>query len=147
MKPNSLQEKFQITVPKKPRPEAGDHWLPAGSDYAARRLGSARDVIEEPFVSKNSIDMDGLKFNKMPPGMEIDNQCFGQGGMPLSMAGETDVSADTNPTAFREGFKRLDMKGTDDQYSGEHMDHFYGEAVGDDGNVGFVERNNYLDRE
>jgi hypothetical protein len=29
---------------------------------------------------------------------------------------------------------------TDDLYTGEHCDHFYGDADG------FVERNNYLDR-
>jgi hypothetical protein len=77
----------------------------------------------------------------MPPGMELDNQSsLEMHQMPLSMAGETDVSKDTNPESFREGFKRVDMKGTDDLYTGEHTDLWYGDAGG------FVERNNYLDR-
>jgi hypothetical protein len=38
------------------------------------------------------------------------------------------------------------MNGTDDLYTGEHVDQFYGEAVDEDGKVGFAERNNYLDR-
>ena len=61
--------------------------------------------------------------------------------MPLVISGQSDVSQDTNPESLERGFKKREMKGTDDQYTGEHMDHFYGDAGG------FVERNNYLDRE
>jgi len=78
----------------------------------------------------------------MPPGMDIGNQCWSeQNTMPLSVAGESDVSKDANPGAFDKGFTKRDMKGTDDQYTGEHVDQFYGDAGG------FVERNNYMDRE
>jgi hypothetical protein len=52
--------------------------------------------------------------------------------------------------AFKFGFTRKEMRGADDVYTGEHIDHFYGEAVGKDDTEqtyeGFVERNNYLDR-
>jgi len=115
-----LQEKFQITVPAKE--EQGEPW----ADFNANR-----DLrgMEHPTVF-------------MPPGMDITNQCLTQQeNMPLSMAGESDVSKDTNPESFECGFKKREMKGTDDQYTGEHVDHFYGDAGG------FVERNNYLDRE
>lgn len=135
MKPTSLQEKFQITVP--PNHKAEDN------EGAWASFESARDVNgTQEFCPANAGSVDMHRFNKMPPGMELHNQCdTEQRQMPLSMAGETDVSQDTNPTAFAEGFKKRDMKGDDDQYTGEHMDHFYGDAGG------FVERNNYLDRE
>jgi len=92
------------------------------------------------------------KFNQLPPGMEIDNQMrFTQGAMPLSLAGKTDVTDNVTPKTLIGGFTRLTMCATDDQYTGEHVDQFYGLAYGTDseGGVveGFAERNNYLDRE
>lgn len=127
-----LQEKFQITVPGK---ENGDEpWADADAQRDLRGL--------DPWVSKSPTDVDSRKFNFMPPGMELHNQWrTQQEQMPLTMMGENDVSKDTNPEAYREGFTRRKMKGTDDQYTGEHADHFYGDAGG------FAERNNYLDRE
>ena len=81
-------------------------------------------------------------FDFMPPGMDIGNQNFSeQNQMPKDLAGSTDVSsAPVQPKALKDGFARLDMKGTDDLYTGEHTDLFY-DDVG-----GFCERNNYLDR-
>jgi hypothetical protein len=130
--PNHLQEKFQITVPGKE--EQGEPWA---------SFESAREPQGIPdWRSRKTTDIDGRKFNSMPPGMDISNQLYAEiCPMPLSMAGESDVSADTNPTSFAEGFKKREMHGTDDQYTGEHVDQFYGDAGG------FVERNNYLDRE
>jgi hypothetical protein len=57
--------------------------------------------------------------------------------MPLVQAGSTDP---TGVSGLDKGYDRKDMKGTDDLYTGEHADLFYGDAGG------FVERNNYLDR-
>ena len=136
----SLQEKFQITVPGKD--EDGEGWVSAKSQ---RRTGEAG------FAHSNNTSSAGdafAKFNFMPPGMDISNQRRKlMNPMPLSMAGYTDVSKDVTDKAFDAGYTRREMQGTDDQYTGEHMDHFYGEAVDEKGNVGFVERNNYLDRE
>jgi len=84
----------------------------------------------------------GQKFNYMPKGMETnvaDN--FGS-----SIAGATDVSNNVTSENLQRGFFRAAMQGTDDQYSGEHLDLFYGEVEDELGNCGFVERNNYLDR-
>jgi len=136
----SLQEKFQITVPPtKPEEES---WV---------GFGQVRNVGEAGFLHQNNSEATGPlgpKFNTAPPGMDISNQLRSRIlQMPLTMAGETDVSKDTNEQAFARGFTRRDMKGTDDQYTGEHMDHFYGEVVNEYGEVGFIERNNYLDRE
>lgn len=128
----NLQEKFQISVPT--RQEAGEGWATAES---------ARDINGEPgWRGSRADECDYRRFNCMPPGMEIDNQYHSEiNAMPMSLAGETDVSADTNPGALDRGFTKRQMKGTDDQYTGEHMDLFYGDAGG------FIERNNYLDRE
>ena len=140
----SLQEKFQITVPytKKDENKGDEEWCDVNS---ARKPGT---LGHSPKNNKTVEEMVVFKTNMLPPGMEIANQ----GGIELDhfafdLAGTTDVAQDTNLSSLRDGFTRRQMKGTDDQYTGEHMDHFYGEAVGDDGNPGFVERNNYLDRE
>ena len=129
---NSLQEKFQITVPD--RSENGEAWT---------TFESARQSQEcvGDYAPKHSGDVDGRKFNEMPPGMDIDQLTSEINNMPLSMAGESDVSRVGSAANFEQGFSKRAMKGTDDQYTGEHVDHFYGDAGG------FVERNNYLDRE
>ena len=114
-----LQEKFQILAPGKD--EAGESWVSAAN---ARHTTEMTD-----------------KFNYPLPGMDISNQHFTeQHQMPLVASGENDVSKDVNPSAFRDGFTKREMKGCDDQYTGEHLDLFYGDSGG------FVERNNYLDR-
>lgn len=132
---NHMQEKFQITIPASPSSDDPGPW---------KSFESARDsqACVPSFTPQTSADSDGNKFNELPPGMEIDEQCCAEiNSMPFSMAGETDVSKDTNDGAFDKGFTKRSMKGTDDQYTGEHVDHFYGDTGG------FVERNNYLDRE
>ena len=138
----SLQEKFQISPPPNEN-EAENEWLPWSKTSAdAPVLGTARESQKNvgTWIASDSADMDLRRFNEMPPGMDITQCRSEQNDMPFVMAGESSVSKDTNPESFREGFKKLDMKGTDDQYTGEHMDLFYGDADG------FVERNNYLDR-
>jgi hypothetical protein len=95
---------------------------------------------------------DQYRLNVIPP-TEIREPCVEAHQLPLSMrAGETDVS-DYVATAesLADGFTRCPMVSTDDQYTGEHVDLFYGTARGSDDTAevydGFVERNNYLDRE
>jgi hypothetical protein len=127
-----LQEKFQIVTPTKP--EDGEPWV----SFESQR--SPQDRVPR-FCPESATDEGSDKFNKMPPGMEIDNQDMKYARKyDFVMSGESDVSKDTNPQAFDEGFKKRELKATDDQYTGEHVDHFYGDAGG------FAERNNYLDR-
>jgi len=118
----SLQEKFQVILPPQPDEDDGTNWKTFESQ---RRTEPAKENL-----------------NEMPVNMDLKNQ------NPITrvMAGATDFSADTNLEAFAEGFARHAMNGSDDQYTGEHVDHFYGEAVDENGKVGFAERNNYLDR-
>lgn len=112
------QEKFQITVPGK---ETGD----------------------EPWASlKEQRVVNPQTQLQMPPGYEASGP---MDRFTNVIAGETSPSdrrmnleGDTN---IRRGYGLAKMKGTDDQYTGEHADQFYGDAGG------FVERNNYLDRE
>src|SRR2546422_586742 len=110
----NLSEKFQITALEKK--ETVESW---------KDLNSARVLNPEE------------KFNEMPPGY----QCAGpMDHFTESPAGATDVTNDVNDASTRKGYAVKQMKATDDQYTGEHADQFYGDAGG------FVERNNLLDR-
>ena len=117
---SGLQEKFQVILPPRPNEDDGNEWTTAAS---ARRTST-----ETPR-------------NEMP-GLDLPNQ----NQMLRQIAGCTDFSYDTTPESFDKGYMRHAMNGTDDLYTGEHVDHFYGEAVDEDGNAGFAERNNYMDR-
>ena len=123
----SLAEKFQITLP--PKSEKGHEWASVKSAHS----------------HKSSIQNDpanGQKFNRMPRGMDTNvEDTFVQG-----FGGNTDVTDNVNAASLGKGYFRAKMTGVDDQYSGEHIDLFYGEVCDELGNCGFVERNNYLDR-
>lgn len=137
---NGMQEKFQVIAPPKHEEDIG--WVSA---QTARTTGDAGFLHQGNTTATGPI---GPRFNQLPPGMDIASQLRSRiHNMPLSVAGETDVSCDTNPQSFAKGYTRCEMKGADDLYTGEHVDHFYGEAVDENGNCGFAERNNYLDRE
>ena len=139
-----LQEKLQITVPLKQETKDDDNWVWNGVSNSSNASQRAMAQMEPNNSFCDPVDqLSPLKLNQLPPGMEIDNQKRVKiENMPLSIGGRTDVSGRLeNPDSMERGFTRLEMKGTDDQYTGEHVDHFYGDAGG------FVERNNYLDRE
>lgn len=121
-----IQEKYEITFPE-PGDDDGHQWVPL------------KDVLHgnsPPAV-----------FNELPPGSDIDNQHLADiRRPPRTMSGETDVSRDWNREAVRDGYKRLPMRPTEDQYSDEHRDTFYLEETVD-GDTGFAERGNVLDRQ
>ena len=108
---DTLTERFQITVPAKE--EAGEPFVMPES---ARRSRSSQFAGEMPV-------------GDMLPGANF----------PQALAGENDPT-DPGRAALPEGKVKLPMGGADDMYTGEHVDHFYGDAGG------FAERNNYLDR-
>lgn len=123
------QEKFQL-ISEDPKTDGSEAW----TSFASVR------------ATKNTPNGTGRLFGSLPPGMDIEDQeVTDQRVMPLVMSGESDVSEDWNPVAVRDGFTRRNMRPTDDMYSGEHCDAFYSEAKVD-GDIGFVERNNNLDR-
>ena len=50
-----------------------------------------------------------------------------------------------NAAMLKKGFQHQNMRPEDEMFNNEHVELFYGEAEVD-GVTGFVERNNYLDR-
>lgn len=129
-----LQEKFQTVAPQEKR--GVTEWVSSGS---ARRAKS-------PYPQHvTDSGLTGTVLNCLPPGDNIGDQYFAdQPAMPRVMSGEGDVTPTTRDH-FSKGYKRFDVKPTDDAYTAEHVDTFYGEAVSD-GQTGFVERGNLLDR-
>ena len=132
-RPGPLSEHFQITIPHTP----GEGFEPWADAKDARRT---RGVMEM-----------GQKFNQIPV-VDLDAPVVEEnGGMTLSLAGRTDRTNNARPEDLKRGWDSHLMRPDDDQYTGEHVDLFYGEVHGqDDGGdtyTGFVERNNYLDRE
>lgn len=122
------QEKFQ-TIQPEGKPEDHD-WV----DFK-----SARRVNGTP-SGKSAM------FNALPPGMNVEDQAVAEfHDTPESLAGQTDVSNNVYPSNLHRGYSKLNMRPTDDMYTNEHCDAFYGEAKVD-GDVGFCERNNMLDR-
>jgi hypothetical protein len=122
---NLMQEKFQKTFPDK---KTGDQdWV---SDASARKMKSAPADL-----------------NCLPPGTNIESQDFSDTTHAThTMSGETDASRDWNRQSVKNGYKRLPMNPTDDAYTDEHVSPFYRPAIVN-GDEGFVERNNMLDRE
>jgi hypothetical protein len=162
MAKQSLQEKFQASYPYKD--EDGENWVWA-KDGALRPRGvsggfsansenselTKQARIRRPPNARVASNMEVGARNDPPRRTDLNEWVMPEnGGMDLVTAAETDVSKVQSPKALKNGFTLHGMKSTDDQYTGENMDHFYGEAIGDDdaGNrvEGFVERNNYLDR-
>lgn len=126
-----LQEKFQTIIPFKEGPKkASDGFV---------SFKSQRETIGNPQPK------DGEKFNCMPPGYEAETK---RDKFVRGFGGDTDVSGDNvNAKALCGlGYTRNKLAPDDDMYGGEHIDMFYSEVVDEAGNVGFVERCNYLDR-
>jgi hypothetical protein len=161
MAKNSLQDKFQTSYPYKEEDDEGKTWQWAKDGALKPRPvdgGYAANSTRHPWQAK--IDNSG----RLPEAIEkasADNdipwstgiEAWEQkvpGNFPLNTMSETDVTNAVGAHALKCGFTYHDLDAVDDQYTGENMDHFYGEAVGQDDAdnkvEGFVERNNYLDR-
>ncbi len=122
-----MQEKFQVVPPDNLNDDAHSGWK---SDASARRRHG----------------VDGQDAVQLPPGMDIDAQKIApRDSLPMTMGGESDVSADYNATSVRQGYERKRARPTDDEYTKAHQDAFYDEITVD-GDTGFAERNNMLDR-
>lgn len=138
-----VQEKFEVRFPI-PNDDDGNSWV---SDKAARVKKGLPGREGRPGGDPGSKPMnDAVAFNGLPPGSDIEAQeLTDQHRMQFVMSGETDVSHDWNREAVHNGFTRLKLRPTDDMYTREHNDAFYDEMTVD-GQTGFVERNNMLDR-
>jgi hypothetical protein len=172
MAKESLQDKFQLTVPYNPNDDSsseGDGWVWA--QHEAIRPRPMQGGYSDGLISEFSLGPKKGDAEPIPvPGgdFEVLNQASARNnppnvsdlqewvvkehrGLDLTLMSESDITNSVVATrSLINGFTLHDMGNTDDQYSGEGMDHFYGDAQGeDDGKnkyTGFVERNNYLDR-
>lgn len=127
-----VQEKFQVNEPQNRNDDSSSGWV---SEKSAR-------------VKKGVPTSDTAYFNSLPPGSDmIDQEMADIRQMPYggNLDSGTQVTTDVTASSLRAGFDRKSLRPTDDMYTREHNDSFYDE-IEVDGVVGFVERNNLLDR-
>lgn len=133
-----LQEKFQVDYPRQGNDDGHNGWK---SDHSARVKKGMPGSEGAASTVNNAVG-----FNSTPPGMDAEDQeVTDQRKFKSVMSGETDVSRDWNEQAQKTGYTRRAMRATDDEYTNAHNDAFYDE-IKVDGDVGFAERNNVLDR-
>lgn len=147
-----VQEKFQVNYPDtESSAENQQSWV---SDKSARikkglpgREGRSGGDLSSRFMDN------AVFFNSLAPGADIEDQEVSDqrrmgintaGGFPTLLA-QGDRTQDLNARSVVTGFDVKPLRPTDDQYSREHNDAFYDE-VEVDGHIGFIERNNMLDR-
>ena len=138
-----LQEKFQVTAPKN-QPDNETQW----ASFEANR--HVVELKERTYTSNKGADLTEKITNMMPPGMFIDNQSPNFGKPFASQFSESphvphQGVQGIEKDVLRKGFANEVMSPIDDMFTNEHVEEFYGEATVD-GETGFVERNNYLDR-
>lgn len=142
--PGILQEKFQVDNAQVANDDGEGGWVSAKSARAKKGMpGREGNSGGDP----DSRTMNNaVEFASLPPGMDVEDQeVTDQRQFGTVMSGASDVSKDWNAEAQAKGFTRKPMRATDDEYSNAHVDAFYDE-VKVDGEVGFTERNNVLDR-
>jgi hypothetical protein len=125
-----MQEKFQVNEPLRPKRE--HRWA---SDKSAR--------------TERGPDTLSTMFNKLPPGMNIEDQDEADikpQGMACDLGVASDRTVDVTAKSLREGYDRKRLRPTDDEWTRQHNDAFY-DTVRVDGIEGYLERNNMLDRE
>jgi hypothetical protein len=159
MAKNSLQDKFQTSYPYKQEDDENADWewakdgaikpRPVSGGKSGNDMGWSWQAKTVPTKTKQV--QTAAAGNDPPTWTDMKEEVMKEnGGMKLVTASATDVTNDVEAKALKNGFTYHDMDSVDDEYTGANQDHFYGEAIGpDDGGnevVGFVERNNYLDR-
>jgi hypothetical protein len=142
--PGILQEKFQVDNPQERNDDAHSGWM---TDKSARVKKGTPGREGRPGGDAASQRMNNaVMYTSLPPGMDLEDQeMTDQRQFEMVMSGSTDVSRDFNREAELTGYKRLPMRATDDEYTKAHQDAFYDE-MDVEGNIGFAERNNMLDR-
>jgi hypothetical protein len=100
------QGMLQITLPFKS--DGGGSWTSQDSQ---------RDTKDtEYWCSANAADVDTTRYNYLPPGMNIANQCESdQRNMPLSLAGTTDACNFPVSSSLSAGFTKLKKGGGADE--------------------------------
>lgn len=135
-----VQEKFEVRPPQNHNDEESG-WV---SDSSARTNKNLRTR-----APKGMYERAGSALNDLPPGMNIEDQNLADiDSQPMAsgnMGNGTQVTTDVTSKSLREGYQPHTMRSTDDMWTNEHQDAFYGE-INVDGVTGFLERNNMLDR-
>jgi len=139
-----VQEKFQVEFGQNKNDNAHSGWV---NDKSARVKKGMPGREGLPGGDPATQTMNNALFlHSLPPGMDVEDQeVTDQRVMKLVMSGESDVSQDYNTESVKHGFTKRKMLPTDDMYTNEHCDAFYSEMTVD-GETGFLERNNTLDR-
>ena len=136
-----VQEKFLVDNPQNPNDDAQGGWVSAKSARTKRGLQTrGGDGRYEPYT--------GDMYNSLPPGMDVaDQEVSYQPSMSWAgcLGSGTQVTEDVTAKSLKAGFDRKKLNGTDDMYTREHNDAFYDEVTVD-GETGYLERNNVLDR-
>ena len=141
-----LQEKFEVRLPYQSNDDAQNGWVDSKAARAKKNTPGREGRAGGDTLSKT---MDNAVFyNTLPPGSDIEDQEMADiRQMETKISAESDVSSwSVKPAVFKPGYSHREMRGTDDMYTREHNDAFYDEITVD-GDTGFVERNNMLDRE
>jgi hypothetical protein len=144
--PGILQEKFQVDYPQQGNDDEHSGWITDKEARAKKMLpNSLREGVEGGDYDSRYAG-NAVHYNSLPPGMDLEDQeMTDQRQFGMVMGGESDQSQDWNTEAVKTGFTRKQMRATDDEYSKAHVDAFYDE-IDVDGEIGFAERNNMLDR-
>ena len=146
-----VQEKFQVNMPQSSgAPGTSESWV---TDVQARAKKNMPGREGLPGGDSNSrFSTLNAMYHSLPPGMDIEDQenCDIRRMQVVDVTGYNQVSRETgasprSPMQMRKGFARLNLLSSDDEYTREHNDAFY-EDVTIEGESGFVERNNMLDR-
>jgi hypothetical protein len=144
--PKFVQEKYQVNYPGMPVEDDPGGWVSLKSVRAKKGTPG-------PQPDRHNVSSAGVLYNSLPPGMDIEDQeMTDQRKFNESISGSFprghnagDVTQNLTAKSGTTGFKRLECCPTDDMYTREHNDAFYDDPEVD-GQHGFVERNNYLDR-
>jgi hypothetical protein len=149
--PKFVQEKYQVNYPGMPVEDAPGDWVHART-VRVKKGTPGREGRPGGDPTSRYSDLTA-NYNSLPPGMDIEDQEMADlrkfnesisGSFPQGHnAG--DVTQNLTAKSGATGFKRLECCPTDDMYTREHNDAFYDDPEVD-GQHGFVERNNYLDR-
>lgn len=138
-----MQEKFQTTEPAQ-QDDDGNRWRSAKSVRVKKGV-PGREGRAGGDPSSKTLN-NAVFYASTPPGMDIEDQeLTDQRKFPMRMSSEGDVTPDYSRKAMKTGFTAHKCCPTDDEYTGEHVDLFYAEITVD-GDTGFIERGNYLDR-
>jgi hypothetical protein len=138
-----VQEKNQLEFGPK-QDDNGHEWVTDKSARVKKGVPGREGMKGGDWASKAMNN--AVAYNGLPPGSDgEDQELTDQRKMRTVTAGTDDVTDNPQGQDFVKGFVDITMLPTDDMYTNEHVDAFYGEGKSD-GKVGFLERNNMLDR-